>query len=104
MTPLPNFALQVENCLSHPARAANVVAIDCVELAPIAGQHASDLALRLTDAGHQVTVVTSRRAYDDADKQFAPRENWRGVQIIRLGMLGFGKGSRWRRAAHRPGP
>jgi glycosyltransferase involved in cell wall biosynthesis len=63
------------------------------------GQHASDLALRLTDAGHQVTVVTSRRAYDDAQTQFAPRETWRGVQIIRLGMLGLGKGSRWRRAA-----
>jgi colanic acid biosynthesis glycosyl transferase WcaI len=62
------------------------------------GQHASDLALRLTDAGHEVTVVTSRRAYDDAQKQFASRENWHGVRIVRLGMLGLGKSSRWRRA------
>ena len=63
------------------------------------GQHASDLASRLASAGHEVTVVTSRRAYDDAQKQFAPRETWRGIRIIRIGMLGLGKSSRWRRAA-----
>src|SRR6185369_8924712 len=63
------------------------------------GQHAGDLAARLATAGHQVTVVTSSRAYDDAQRQFPSRETWQGVDIIRLGMLGLGKGSRWRRAA-----
>jgi colanic acid biosynthesis glycosyl transferase WcaI len=63
------------------------------------GQHATDLALKLVSTGHQVTVVTSRRAYDDSQKQFAPREIWRGIRIIRLGLLGLGKSSRWRRAA-----
>jgi hypothetical protein len=27
-------------------------------------QHATDLALALTDAGHEVTVICGRRAYD----------------------------------------
>jgi putative colanic acid biosynthesis glycosyltransferase WcaI len=63
------------------------------------GQHAADLALELTAAGHQVTVIASRRAYDDSRRQFAPREVWRGIRIIRIGMLGLGKGARWRRAA-----
>src|ERR1041384_54501 len=63
------------------------------------GQHASDLAVELAAAGHEVTVITSRRAYDNSRLQFQPREVWRGIQILRIGMLGLGKGSRWRRAA-----
>jgi colanic acid biosynthesis glycosyl transferase WcaI len=63
------------------------------------GQHATDLALELTAAGYEVTVVASRRAYDDTRKQFPPSETWRGIRIIRIAMLGLGKASRWRRAA-----
>ena len=63
------------------------------------GQHATDLAVELAAAGHQVTVLASRRAYDDSHKQFTPREIWRGIRIIRIGMLGLGKSSPWRRAA-----
>jgi colanic acid biosynthesis glycosyl transferase WcaI len=63
------------------------------------GQHAADLAVELAAAGHQVTVIASRRAYDDSSRRFAPREVWRGIRIVRIGMLGLGKGSRWRRAA-----
>lgn len=63
------------------------------------GQHATDLALALVAAGHQVTVLTSRCAYDDRHRKFAPGEVWRGVRIIRVGILGLGKGSPWRRAA-----
>lgn len=63
------------------------------------GQHATDLALALVAAGHQVTVIASRRAYDDAGTQFAPREIWRGIRIVRLGILGLGKAALWRRAA-----
>ena len=62
-------------------------------------QHLSDLALGLAARGHEVTVVTSRRAYDDPDKYFPPLEIWRGVRIIRIGSTGFGKGAKWKRAA-----
>jgi colanic acid biosynthesis glycosyl transferase WcaI len=63
------------------------------------GQHATDLALALAAAGHEVTVIASQRAYDDSSRRFPPREEWRGIRIIRIGMLGLGKSARWRRAA-----
>src|SRR4029078_2891184 len=62
-------------------------------------QHASDLAAALVDAGHDVTVVCARRAYDRAGERFARRETWRGVQIRRIACSSFGKKTRWRRAA-----
>lgn len=62
-------------------------------------QHLSDLALGLVARGHEVTVVTSRRAYDHPEKFFPKRETWRGVQIIRIGSTGFGKSAKWKRAA-----
>jgi glycosyltransferase involved in cell wall biosynthesis len=62
-------------------------------------QHLTDLALALAARGHHVTVVTSRRAYDDPQTQFARREIWRGIQIERVGGTFFGKGAKWRRAA-----
>lgn len=63
------------------------------------GQHATDLASGLAAAGHQVTVIASQRAYDDTSRRFPAREVWRGIRIVRIGMLGLGKASRWRRAA-----
>jgi colanic acid biosynthesis glycosyl transferase WcaI len=63
------------------------------------GQYLTEVALRLVERGHQVTVITSRRAYDHPATQFPAREIWRGVHIYRVGSSGFGKGSRWRRAA-----
>ena len=61
-------------------------------------QHLSDLALGLVERGHEVTVVTSRRAYDDPETRFPKHEVWRGIKIVRVGSSGFGKGARWRRA------
>src|SRR6476659_2670410 len=61
-------------------------------------QHLSDLAIGLVDRGYQVTVITSRRAYDNPDTLLPRSETWRGVRIIRIGSTGFGKGSKWRRA------
>ncbi len=57
-------------------------------------QHLTDLALRLTERGHRVTVLSSRRGYDDPAQRFSARETWRGVDIIRIPCLGFGKVSR----------
>jgi colanic acid biosynthesis glycosyl transferase WcaI len=63
------------------------------------GQHLADLALSLAGRGHEVTVVTSRRAYDDPEKVFPKQETWRGIRILRVSATGFGKRARWRRAA-----
>jgi colanic acid biosynthesis glycosyl transferase WcaI len=62
------------------------------------GQHLADLALHLAERGHEVTVVTSRRAYDDPSKAFAKHEIWHGIRIIRVFATGFGKRAKWRRA------
>ncbi len=62
------------------------------------GQHLADLASCLAERGHEVTVVSSRRAYDDPGKVFAKEETWRGVRIRRVFATGFGKRARWRRA------
>jgi colanic acid biosynthesis glycosyl transferase WcaI len=62
-------------------------------------QHAGDLARALGRAGHQVTVIASRRAYDEPARQFPARENWNGVSVRRVWHTGFGKGVKWRRAA-----
>jgi glycosyltransferase involved in cell wall biosynthesis len=63
------------------------------------GQHLADLALGLVARGHQVTVVTSRRAYDQPETRFPKTETWRGIRIYRVGSTGLGKGAKWRRAA-----
>jgi colanic acid biosynthesis glycosyl transferase WcaI len=63
------------------------------------GQHLADLALRLVERGHEVTVITSRRAYDDPETLFPKKETWRGIRIHRLFSTGFGKRAKWRRAA-----
>jgi hypothetical protein len=62
-------------------------------------QHASDLAIGLTQAGHNVTVVCNSQGYDDPQLRFPSRENWNGVKIVRVRSTGFGKRSKWRRAA-----
>ncbi len=61
-------------------------------------QHLTDLATALASRGHDVTVITSDRGYDDPAQRFARREHWNGVQIIRISSLSLGKTSRWRRA------
>ncbi len=63
------------------------------------GQYLTEVALRLVERGHQVTVVTSRRAYDHPETRFSQAETWRRIRIYRVGSTGFGKGARWRRAA-----
>jgi colanic acid biosynthesis glycosyl transferase WcaI len=61
-------------------------------------QHLADLAAALAARGHQVTVIASRRAYDDPKTLFAKRQTWQGVRILRVPSTGLGKNSKWRRA------
>lgn len=62
-------------------------------------QYLSDLAAALSARGHEVTVVSSRWAYEHPETTFPPRETWRGIKIIRVFSTRFGKGAKWRRAA-----
>ena len=62
-------------------------------------QYLRDLALGLVERGHQVSVLTSDRAYDHPERRFPKRELWRGVTIHRISATGFGKGAKWKRAA-----
>ena len=61
-------------------------------------QHLSELASALAERGHQVTVIAGRRAYDDLAETFSARENWRGVEILRIFSTRLGKRGKWRRA------
>jgi len=61
-------------------------------------QHLTDLATALAARGHEVTVVTSDRGYDEPATRFKRRERWQGIEIIRIPSLPLGKHSRWRRA------
>ena len=63
------------------------------------GQYLSELAAALAEKGHEVTVVSGRRAYDHPEKLFPARETWRGVRIFRVSSTRFGKQAKWRRAA-----
>jgi glycosyltransferase involved in cell wall biosynthesis len=60
-------------------------------------QHLTDLATALSSRGHEVTVITSDRGYDDPAVRFKRRERWKGIEIIRIPSLAFGKNGRWRR-------
>jgi len=61
------------------------------------GQHLADLAAGLAARGHEVTVVTSRRAYTGHRTLLAASETWRGVRVFRVGSSGFGRATLWRR-------
>lgn len=56
-------------------------------------QYASDLGRELSAAQHEVTVLSSRRAYDSPQTLYPAQENWNGVDIRRVKGTGFGKGS-----------
>ncbi len=62
-------------------------------------QYLTQLACALAARGHEVTVVTSRRAYDDPATKFPAQEAWRGITIFRVASTAFGKDAKWRRAA-----
>ena len=61
-------------------------------------QHLTDLATGLVSRGHEVTVIASDRGYDDPSRRFARREQWNGIEIIRIPAVSLGKNGFWRRA------
>ena len=61
-------------------------------------QQLTGVARGMVERGHKVTVISSRRGYDDAELRFPHRQLWNEIEIIRLPSLNLGKTSRWRRA------
>jgi len=61
-------------------------------------QHLTDLAKGLASRGHEVTVLTSDRGYDNPDNRFARREVWNNITILRIPSLTLGKKTKIRRA------
>ena len=57
------------------------------------GQHLHDAAAELVRRGHDVKVLASARGYDDPSMKYARHEIRDGVQIRRLPLSSFGKGS-----------
>lgn len=60
-------------------------------------QHLTDLAVELSNRGHDVTVLTGDRGYDNPATRFPRRERWKNIQIIRVPSLSLGKQNKWRR-------
>ncbi|HVQ38977.1 MAG TPA: glycosyltransferase family 4 protein [Pyrinomonadaceae bacterium] len=63
-------------------------------------QHLTDLAVGLQREGHEVSVVTGDRGYDNPSQRFPRYEVWNGIQITRISSMALGKKSRWRRAVN----
>jgi len=64
---------------------------------PATSLYLTPLAEQLATRDHEVTVLTSRRAYDDFTRLFPARETWRGVKIVRVWSTGFGYKTKWGR-------
>ncbi|HEX7722525.1 MAG TPA: glycosyltransferase family 4 protein [Pyrinomonadaceae bacterium] len=60
-------------------------------------QQLTMLARRLSERGHQVTVITGARGYDDATASFPRREKWHSIDIVRISCISAGKKHRWQR-------
>lgn len=60
-------------------------------------QHCFDLAQFLVREGHEVTVFTGKRDYEDRDKVYPGAEVCHGVRVYRLWSTGFGKRKLWGR-------
>ncbi len=60
---------------------------------PAVGQYMHEAARAIAERGHYVRVYTSSRGYEDPSKHFAKYEVLDGVNIRRLPLSSFGKGS-----------
>lgn len=56
-------------------------------------QHLFDLARKLIENGHEVTVFTSRYPYEGKSHRYEHFENYQGIKIRRLWQSSFGKAS-----------
>lgn len=57
------------------------------------GQHIADAAAEMARRGYRVVVYASARGYDDPSRRYPARETLDGVDVRRLPLSSFGKGS-----------
>src|SRR5262245_7056434 len=57
------------------------------------GQHIADAAVEMRRRGWRVVVLAAARGYDDPSVRYPRRELREGVQVRRLPLSSFGKGS-----------
>ena len=57
------------------------------------GQHIADAAAEMVQRGYRVRVLTANRGYDDPSMKYPAKELRDGVEVRRLPMSSFGKGS-----------
>lgn len=57
------------------------------------GQHVADAAAEMARRGYRVIVYASARGYDDPSRRYPAREHLNGVEVRRLPLSSFGKGS-----------
>ena len=60
-------------------------------------QHYTDIAMTLSNNGHQVEVLTSRFPYEDIELKYSKKENYNNLKINRLWQTKFGKKSNFLR-------
>lgn len=60
-------------------------------------QYLTDIAIELANYGYRVTVISDARSYDDRKIVHPLRENYRGIDIIRLRSTAFGKKTKFHR-------
>jgi glycosyltransferase involved in cell wall biosynthesis len=63
------------------------------------GQHLHDAAREMVRRGWRVRVLTSARGYADPSRRYAARETLDGVEVRRIALGSFGKGSLGSRSA-----
>lgn len=80
---------------SHPAPPRTIVFISQVYVPDPAavGQYMADAAVEMARRGHRVVVLTANRGYDDPGVTYPSREVLDGVEVRRLPLSSFGKGS-----------
>lgn len=56
-------------------------------------QHLTDLALKLVEEGHDVTVFSSCYPYEEKSQRYLSIEYFNGIKVVRLWQSAFGKGT-----------
>lgn len=57
------------------------------------GQHLHNAAVALVGRGHEVRVLAANRGYEDPSRKYPARETRDGVEVRRIPLSSFGKGS-----------
>jgi len=89
----PDRVADAASSHAGPARTVLIISQVYVPDPASVGQHMHDAAAELVRRGHRVVVFASARGYDDPKQTYPLRETRDGVEIRRMALSSFGKGS-----------